>query len=120
MTWIIVIYEEPMDEYNEERYALLETSSTEPKEILKALAKYGLSYELKDPDCKAYIIGKTITGLELMRLANITDWHELLLFKKCHKCGNVSKVHETELHECPSGGTPMKCDACYHTWCTPF
>ena len=36
---------------------------------------------------------------------------------KCPKCGNETKVHETQLHECPSGGTPMKCDACYHTWC---
>ena len=35
---------------------------------------------------------------------------------KCPKCGSEN-THESQLHECPQGGTPMKCDSCYHTWC---
>lgn len=34
----------------------------------------------------------------------------------CPKCGS-KRIHETELHECPSGGKPMRCSSCYHTWC---
>lgn len=35
---------------------------------------------------------------------------------KCPKCGSQN-IHETQLHECPSGRKPMRCGHCYYTWC---
>jgi hypothetical protein len=37
------------------------------------------------------------------------------IIERCPKCWSLN-VHESQLHECPSG-KPMRCDDCYHTYC---
>jgi len=53
------------------RYEVLEVSSFNPKDIIKALEEYGLRWEVANDDCMIHIIKYSISGKELLNKANM-------------------------------------------------